>query len=121
VIHCPCCFQPIPDEPDLCAHFAGNFAIILDALETAGKRGLLMEHIADAVWGADPTSGPQNPANNVRATITRYRPRLRSLGHDIVLGYDGRYRLVKFDPAFPPQQPRRGGYRPRRNTTEVHP
>jgi hypothetical protein len=109
-LHCPCCRQALPDKPDICAEFGGHMALILDALERAGERGLTVVQLADIVYADQPGGGPNDPHNVIQAIICNHRKRLAEFGYAIVCNatWRGKYRLFRVHEDWPIQTTKGG-------------
>lgn len=100
IARCPCCGSALSDRvslDDLPDHFTGNMTAILRALRYGAA--LSINELCDAVYADDPEGGPEGAFDSVKATLTRFRPRLRALGWNVKAsgGPGSRFRLIPED------------------------
>jgi len=67
-------------------------AQVAAAMQRAGGRIVTREHLTNALWGADPDGGPNDPESTVKVYVSRLR-RLHGVEIETVWGVG--YRLVR--------------------------
>lgn len=81
---CPCCGQALPDFPSaaelaVAAKLSPSEATILDVLASRSGRYVSFDAILDALYGDDPSGGPDSGPLIIRVMIHKLRRKIKGV------------------------------------------
>jgi hypothetical protein len=93
---CECCGHPLPPL-EVAEYLTKQQTLILIALDKAGKAGLTLPQMVEALHAHDPNGGPDFAEQSLRVQFSKMGPVLKSFGLRIATLKNSVRRLDKYD------------------------